>query len=242
MSCKLNRSLGEQDVVTLITKSLFDSYRFSEDCRTDMYASRVDMYYASAAERIPSFEEMVDAGVFYLASVPPFVVSNAVVRTVEHKFENVDAKEETGLLYRKGYKDSNNSLFIDLPDRADDMEGTKEVLGEEDTVVMFDMSTYEHKDNGMFVDSWDHDLDDGTEYIVLFEEEDDTINPLPCGANVDCPDEVQDVSKVNPAMMEWSIRQWGAKVKVYNVNDLHWRGAIELEAYEVTATGERSLL
>ena len=66
MSRKLNRSLDEQDVITLITKkSLFDSYRFSEDCRADMYDSCVDMY-ASAAERIPSFEEMVDAGVFYL--------------------------------------------------------------------------------------------------------------------------------------------------------------------------------
>ena len=39
--------------------------------------------------------------------------------------------------------------------------------------------------------------------------------------------------------MERSIRQWGAKVKVYNVNDIHWRGAIELEAYEENRIGEK---
>ena len=59
-----------------------------------MYASRVDMY-ASAAERIPSFEEMVDAGVFYLDSAPPLVVNNVVVGTVEHTFADADTTEET---------------------------------------------------------------------------------------------------------------------------------------------------
>ena len=198
--------------------------------------------YASAAERIPSFEEMVDAGVFHLGSAPPSFVNNSVVSTVEHFGVDVDATEETVPLDRTGNKDSNNSLFVYIPDRTVDMEGTKEALDGEDAVVMFDTSSYEHTYNGMFVDSWEHDLDNGTEYSVVFEEEDDTINPLPCGVNVDCPDEVQGVSKVNPAMMEWSVRQWGAKVKVYNVNELHWRGEIELEAYEETRLGRKCLM
>ena len=148
---------------------------------------------------------MVDAGVFYLESAPPLVVNNVVVGTVVHTFADADATEETVRWDRSCVKGSNNNLFVDIPDRTVDMEGTKEALNGEDTVVMFDMSTYENTDDGMFVDSWEHCLDDETEYSVVFEEKyDDTIGSVPCGLNLVRSDEDQPVSELKTATMEQS--------------------------------------
>ena len=76
-------------------------------------------------------------------------------------------------------------------------------------------------------------------FEVFEVKEDDIVSSVTCGLNVVRSDEDQPVSELKTATMERSIRQWGAKVKVYNVKSLHWRGEIELEAYEETGIGEK---
>jgi hypothetical protein len=66
LSYTLNRPLNENDVMMLITKSVFDCYLSSDDYHVDMLTS--------GANRIPSFDEMARAGIFHVESTPPFLL------------------------------------------------------------------------------------------------------------------------------------------------------------------------
>jgi hypothetical protein len=118
LSNTLNRPLNENDVMMLITKSVFDCYLSSEDYHVDMLTS--------GADRIPSFDEMARSGVFHVEEAPHSLLVSA---------EGSKAKDVAMDVEVNNHGSSNNCLFAEswLIDGAlNDMEEYELVFEEED--------------------------------------------------------------------------------------------------------------
>jgi hypothetical protein len=92
----------------------------------------------------------------------------------------------------------------------------------------------------LFVESWDHTIDDMEEYEVVFEEKDATSGFLSSVLKPNCSDVNKDALQLETDVYVESISQWGAKGKVmyhrFNINQ--W-GATKWEALSGLENGEQ---
>jgi hypothetical protein len=92
----------------------------------------------------------------------------------------------------------------------------------------------------LFVESWDHTLDDMEEYEVVFEEKDATSRFLSSVLNPNCSDVNKEVLQLEPDVHVESISRWGAKGKAmyHGFNVSQW-GATKQEALSGLENGEQ---
>jgi hypothetical protein len=264
MSRKLNRSLDDNDVMTVISKSMFECYRCSEYYQIDIAAS--------GSFGITSFDEMVAAGVFHVESEPPSVLPK-VVHTIpspcsmDDGDDKDEANENTLFDCTSSYNaDPTDTLFVDSwYDTIDDeeIESLFEEEEEDDEVVTFDTPCNEHVEDIEFADpsdrviadtelfdassynrtedivlgnSTDRTLNETEAYKGLFKEDDDTIAPLKRSSKSNCTDEAQEACTFKTETEDERISSWGANEKVNRSS--RW-GATYLQAFSGTKNGEK---
>jgi hypothetical protein len=92
----------------------------------------------------------------------------------------------------------------------------------------------------LFVESWDHALDDMEEYEVVFEEKDATSGFLSSVLKPNCSDVNKEALQLETDVYVESISQWGAKGKVmYHGFDVNQWGATKWEALSGLENGEQ---